>query len=437
MAKADKKLNEIREATGKQFLLEKLEPTNCRAILFTLMKVFAPVTDKRIKSKCKYPTADIIVSTVLAMICGANTWVDIADFTYNHIEIYIEARMFLESTPAHDTYSRVFRKINVEELRVCSVGYLVQYTDAAYEYIMANNTIIANNKLKQLCIDGQYLKHSGRSNDSKNPTPMKGIIHVYDASSEITVDALEVGPKTNEIPIVQNSVRNKDISQYIITADALHTQKDTINAIANPEFRTGPNKFKTGRYVIGVKENQPQLFESFNNTFTVSKIKELEKAEKMHFTDDDHKRKTVRKYYMTPAPCGKDEWYDLKYFVCCITFTKGAYRDTRYYITSLDDIELIAECIRTHWWVENKVHYVLDTVYKQDANTTMDKDAVRSRGLIFTFIDSLIKLRNAIFNRHDSRNSIRVSCDVTTKVLGELFLSLPKCAYAMHAHNAA
>ena len=427
MAKTNHCIEEIREAAEKESFELDLNPADPDAVIKILLKVFNTVTDSRKKSMCKYSTRDILVSGMIAILCGANTWTAMASYVRSHAKQFIDNGVFCDSTPAHDTYGRVFKKVNGTQLQDAINAYMQQYIMAAHDYMVPEKET-AEKVHKQLAIDGQYAKGSGRSNSSRNPTSPKGILHVQDNYLGITLGAIKVGPKTNEIPCAREFLMRKDLTDYITTFDALHTQKETLSAITDPKYREGKYKYSTGDYVVGVKENQPSLFEAINNSFPMSKIKELEQTEGKRYEEIDEKRKVIRRYYMLPAPCGKDEWPGLKSFVCCTVLKEGQIVDVRYYISSLDDIKLIADCIRKHWWVENKVHYILDVVYEQDANTTMDHDAIRSKGIMFTFADALIGMRNAVYNKNDSRKSFRAACDLNegNTLLGECFLPFPK-----------
>ena len=421
MAKTNFIIGEIRNTASTKFNLRHLNTKEFDAVLKILVSVFSTVTDSRIKGMCTYSTDAILVSAFLAILCGANSWKQIAKFADSHID------KFHETTPIDDTYNSVFAKINSGQLQISVVSYMEAYINSVYNYVASGKGKRTKAILRQLCIDGQYLKHSGRSESAKKPTRMKGHIHVYETSLELTIDTLKVGPKTNEIPVVKNYVWNKDLTNYIISFDALHAQKETLCAIVDPKYRTGKYKKCTGNYVVGVKENQPYLFEAFDRTFTTKKIQNLEASEGSYYIDIDTNRHTIRKYYIVPAPCGKDEWAGLKSFVYCDSTTPKTH-EIRYYITSLDDIEMIAECIRNHWWVENKVHYVFDTVYMQDSNTSMNENAILCKSVLFSFTDSLITVRNAACAYNDSRNTFRQACDldVDNKMLGECFLDIHK-----------
>ena len=69
----------------------------------------------------------------------------------------------------------------------------------------------------------------------------------------------------------------------------------------------------------------------------MSKIEELELTKGRYYEEIDEKRKVIRRYYMIPAPCGKDEWPGLNSFVCCIVLKNGEIQEVRYYVSSLDD----------------------------------------------------------------------------------------------------
>lgn len=118
-----------------------------------------------------------------------------------------------------------------------------------------------------------------------------------------------------------------------------------------------------------------------------------------------------RRYYQLPANCGKDEWENLKRFICYEKHTQDIVtgkqtHECRFYISSLSDIQLIAEAIRGHWSVENRLHWHLDYSFSEDSQTTMDKQAFQNLSLINKLVLSLCKMAQPVMT--GSIRSIRL-----------------------------
>lgn len=121
------------------------------------------------------------------------------------------------------------------------------------------------------------------------------------------------------------------------------------------------------------------------------------------------------------------EWKNLRYFICyekhtCNVITKEENTETRYYITSLRDVELCAEAIRGHWSVENKLHWHLDYSFDEDDNTTMDANAFNNFSLLNKMALSLFKLVQPLMN-NSSIYSIKKEFSWSTEACLSLLLN--------------
>ena len=172
----------------------------------------------------------------------------------------------------------------------------------------------------------------------------------------------------------------------------LNTQKDTVDAIIGGG----------GHYVGGLKGNQQLFHEEVALFFSDEELLDIMKKEKYFrsYTEKAHNRTEKRSYYMTTKIkwfADLQKWAGLKSFNCFDIETEDLIsgkktKERRYYIASLTDIELCADAIRSHWGIENQLHWHLDVSFSEDDNTTMDKNAFNNLSIMNKMALSLLKL---------------------------------------------
>jgi predicted transposase YbfD/YdcC len=253
-----------------------------------------------------------------------------------------------------------------------------------------------------ICVDGKEQRGSGRKYGTDEKIKNLQTLHVYDASDEICLFSKAIGEKTNEIPVARDILDQMDLKKCIVTFDALHTQKDTINTIAA----------RGGDYVGGLKGNQGNLEEEAKDTFTPDVLEALRGTDAYHETvEKAHNQIETRRYYIFKVypkhTCAKG-WKKLRNFVCYEKHTVHLVtgkesREVRYYVTSLSGVALCADAVRGHWAVENKLHFHLDYSLYEDDNTTMDKNAFNNYSLLNKMVLSLCKLAKPLLGDHSIR----------------------------------
>ena len=198
-----------------------------------------------------------------------------------------------------------------------------------------------------------------------------------------------------------------NIKNCLVVFDALSTQEDTIKYIT----------LKKANYIAPVKENQKNLFEDIKNYFNDKEL--LEKAKKDGFKvviEKSHNRYEKREYIFTNDIdwlTNKSKWSKLQ----SIGIEINTYidkndiiiKDTRSFISSIDahKIELISYGIRNEWGIENRLHFYLDTVFKEDDSTCFLGHSQKNLNLIRKFCLSTLKQYRNITKSKDSINTIR------------------------------
>ena len=333
------------------------------------------IHDPRIYRAKKHNLVDIIMITLCATICGMEGW--------EEIEVFAEEREdwfkgFLElpnGIPSHDTLYRVFSRINPKELN----RVLVQWTGGLNKSVEG----------KVVAIDGKTLRRSFDSATGKNA------LHVVSAwveDNNLVLGQVAAEGRGHELAQISELIRLLELKNAIVTIDAIGCQKE-ITRIIREESKAD--------YVIAVKKNQPSLHNEILYFFKVAEKSDdfisdcFESVEKghgrieqrrctclsvtdnlEHVTTGFNNLRTIAKIHSTREINGKRE------------------EQTRYFISSLPcDARQIAHAIRTHWSIENSLHWRLDVVFKEDESRIRKDHAPENLAVIRRIALGLVKDR--------------------------------------------
>ena len=324
------------------------------------------LSDGRQKGKVKYKIWDIVVVSFLATLGNCNDWEEIHDFAITKKDWLKNFLILTGGIPSVITYKRVFSIIKPEELENICV-------------LFAQDVLrLFSSKKDIMDIDGKTDNGSKRNeNDIRDKVKSLNVLNVYSNNLGLCVASEKIEDKTNEIPTIPKILDRINVKGNIITWDALNTQKFNVEKVIRLK----------GDYVVPIKLNQ----ESFYNDLTLyfnDKQLDIIKANGtgnayLKQTEKSHSSIITYEYFQTEDISW---YYDLKNWKGIKSFglvkktienNKNKTIEMRYYISSLYiDIDTFSKAIRQHWSVENKLHWHLDFTFKQDENSTMDKNAL-------------------------------------------------------------
>lgn len=282
---------------------------------------------------------DIIIIGLCTLLCNGEDFTDMEAFGELREEWL---RTFLElphGIPSSDTFRRVFERIKPEALAECLYDWLGCHWE--------KGTVVA--------IDGKTI----RGSKSKSHKAYH-VVSAFAAENQLVLGELVTEEKSNEITAVPELLDSLNVAGSIVTADAMSCQK------------TIAKKIRDGKadYVIGLKGNQPILLEDVSLYF-------------QHFSkelpclvtrDKDHGRMEKREYRLLTDLSWlpeRSEWAGLK-AVGSVRSTVArngvTSTDTRFFITSLTDIERFSYAVRKHWSIENQLHWSLDVIFDEDTS---------------------------------------------------------------------
>jgi len=309
---------------------------------------FSELEDPRWHNK-RHKLLDIVVIAICAVICGADSWEDIELFGQSKEEWL---KGFLElphGIPSHDTFRRVFAVLDTEQFQICFVEW-IQAVDRLTE-----GQIVA--------ADGKTLRRSHNRSEGKKALQM---VSAWASTNSIVLGQRKVDDESNEITAVPELLDILEIAGCIVTLDAIHCQRETAETIIEKE----------ADYVLPVKENQPRLLEALQGLFDDPAEMRWVECDHHRTVDKGHGRMEVRECWSTSAPdylnyiATLAEWPGLRSIAIVQAERRLGDETTvkrRYFISSLkSDAKLLLHAVRTHWEIENKVHWVLDIGFRED-----------------------------------------------------------------------
>ena len=317
----------------------------------SITKHFGELQDPRTGNAKAHIFLEILIIAICAVICGADGWSDIELFGKNKKDWL---KTFLElpkGIPSHDTFGRVFGKIRPEEFQKRFIDWV-----QAIEKLTAGQVI---------AVDGKKLR---RSHDQQTGKEAIYMVSAWATENQLVLGQTKVADKSNEITAIPELLQLLDITGCIVTIDAIGTQ----TKIAETIVAGG------GDYLLAVKENQGHLFEDIQCLFEVDVAHGIDKAQHSYAqtVNKGHGRLEIRECWATEkeeylALVRKHQnWKGLRSVVRIVSqrnFGEKVETQTRYFISSLPaDAKTILKVKRSHWKIENQLHWVLDIAFRED-----------------------------------------------------------------------
>jgi len=323
-------------------------PEDTQNPISPLIEHFSKVEDPRIVEYSNHLLIDIIVIAVCAIISGANTWVDIENFG-NAKQDWLKQVLKLKlpnGIPSHDTFGRVFRLIDAE-----------QFQEAFVNWVQAVSEITEGEIVP---IDGKTLRRSHNKAIGKRAIHM---VSAWASSASLVLGQVKVDDKSNEITAIPKLLDMLTISGCIVTIDAMGCQKAIAAKIIDND----------ADYVLALKGNQSGLFEDVKDVFSCVDFQDCDYHKT---TNKGHGRIETRQCWTTSNDKYLDDLHNREAWkgLQTIAMVKAERQigdiiqaETRYFIASLDDsAQSMLNATRTHWNIENNLHWVLDVAFRED-----------------------------------------------------------------------
>jgi len=311
---------------------------------------FASLKDPRVERTKRHKLLDIIIIAICGTICGADGWVGIEEFGKQK-EVWLKTILELPNgIPSHDTFGRVFAHLDPVEFEKCFFEW-VQGISGKVEGVIA--------------IDGKTLR---RSHDKTNGKKALHMVSAWAAENRLVLAQVAVEKKSNEITAIPLLLQQLSLSGCIVTIDAMGMQKKITKQIVDDG----------GDFVLALKNNHATLRKHVEQAFAHALADELPQIQP-HFyetVEKGHGRIEIRRHWMIDDQATiahldpKGEWKGLRSIGMVQserTSGQKVTKEVRYYIISFEKkIHTFAGAVRSHWGIENSVHWVLDIAFRED-----------------------------------------------------------------------
>ena len=342
----------------------------------SLIRHFEELPDPRTGNAKTHIFLEILIIAILAVICGADGWSDVELFGKTK-KAWLKTFLNLpKGIPSHDTFGRVFAKLKPEEFRKRFI-----------EWVRAVETLTAG---QVIAVDGKKLR---RSHDQQAGKAAIYMVSAWATENQLVLGQTKVADKSNEITAIPELLRLLDISGCIVTVDAIGTQTEIAETIVNGG----------GDYLLAVKENQGHLYEDIQCLFEVDVAQGMKYAQYSHaqHVTKGHGRIETRECWATDREeylsllRKRQQWKGLKSVIRIASERKiGEVTETqtRYFISSLPaNAKTLLKVKRSHWKIENQVHWVLDIAFREDESRVRQDHAAENLAVLRHMALNLIK----------------------------------------------
>lgn len=338
------------------------------------ISIFADVEDPR-AGNARHDLLELLFIALAAVLCGAESCADMADFGEAKEDVLREVLRLEHGVPSHDTFSRVFRLLDPEAF------------EAAFARFMA--AFAKSNRLKGVvAIDGKAIK--GAFAKGAKATPLH-LVNVWAAEQRLAL-AQRLAPGRNEVAGALAAVKLLSLKGCIVTVDALHCHRAMAQAILDAR----------GQYVLALKENQSALFAAVERRFAETTADTFgSEIQSSHGRSEQRTAKVIPDTALAKAHdfpgiralAQVDTWHRLE--------GRPDETKTRYFLLSRAfPANKLLQIVRTHWTIENQLHWVLDVVFDEDGARNRKDNGPQNIAL-------LRKIALNLLRSHPDKTSIR------------------------------
>jgi predicted transposase YbfD/YdcC len=305
--------------------------------------------DPRMERNKLHNLLDIVMIVLSAMICKQDSWEEIAYWAELRQEWLATFLELPHGIPSHDTLRRVFERIDPKALQACLIQWI--------------NALRRSWSGQVIAIDGKTVRGAGMTDSG---TPVLHSVSAFATDARLVLAQIKTQDKSNEIVAIPALLDLIDISGCTISIDAIGCQTKIAESIVN----------KKADYVLALKANQPNLLENVSGFFESELARDFRDVRHQYTrsVDKGHGRLEIRECWQTDQLEWMSErtlWKGLT-SIGMIKRTRSIKDstsiETQLYISSLPlDAPRFERAVRSHWAIENSLHWVLDVSFGEDA----------------------------------------------------------------------
>lgn len=320
----------------------------------SLTEQFASLKDPRVDRTKLHPLLSIVTIAICAVIVlprRTDTWDEIEEFGRAKASWFATFLELPNGIPSHDTFNRVFAALDPGQFRTCFVKWMQAVAGVLPAQVIA--------------LDG---KTARRSHDRSAGKKAIHMVSAWASANRLVLAQVKVDDKSNEITALPELLRQLAVAGCIVTIDAIGCQREIAKQIVG----------QGGDYVLALKENQGTLYQDVQDSFNQAEASGFEQIKSDHAetVDKGHGRIEIRRHgvisddeYLAWLQ-EEHDWPGLQAIGMVEAERRlGAERsiERRYYLLSRElTAEAFGEAVRSHWGIENQVHWVLDMAFRED-----------------------------------------------------------------------
>ena len=332
----------------------------------TIQEHFLGIQDPRQQHKVEHKLIDILVLSIIAVICGADEYKEIEIFGISKEPFLKQFLSLKNGIPSHDTIERVLSMINAKEFHQCFINWVNELCQSSSKGLIA--------------MDGKTSR--GSYDTFKNESPIH-LVNAWSIENSMVLGQYKVDGKSNEITALPKLLSLLQVEGCIISIDAMGCQKEMAKQIVAAK----------ANYILALKGNQKTLQEEAVNLFLHSKIASVDE----HIDINGNRIETRKCSVLTELDLldEKQNWTNL----CSIIRIESTReigdkrtKETRYYISDLiKSAKEFNQLIRSHWQIENNLHWQLDVTFSEDESRKRKGNSAENFSLITKTALNIIK----------------------------------------------
>lgn len=326
----------------------------------TIATHFSNIGDERRGQGKRHQLLDVISIAICAIIAGAEGWTDMELFGQTKEAWFREFLELPHGIPSDDTFRRVFAAIDPEKFQQSFISWVESIS------VLTAGEVVA--------IDGKSVRGTYQKGQKKRAVHM---VSAWAAENRLVLGQKKVSDKSNEITAIPELLALLSVSGCIVTIDAMGCQTDIAAQIVQQE----------ADYLLAVKKNQGHLYEDIEWLFSLATDTNYaqEGFESSQTVNKDHGRLETRRCWLITNEQwlehirDRRRWPNLTAIVKIEATRRNGRRqkpEVRYYIASYcAPAKQVLAATRSHWGIENRVHWILDVIFKEDATRIRDSNS--------------------------------------------------------------
>jgi len=347
----------------------------------SISRHFSELSDPRIERAKRHELIDIVTIALCGTICGADNWVEIAEWGRAKEGWLRQFLALPNGIPSHDTFGDVFARLDTEEFGECFLSWVKAMQELTHGEVIA--------------IDGKRVCGSGDKSTGKAAIHM---VSAWASQNHLVLGQVKVDDKSNEITAIPELLKLLEIEDCIVTIDAMGCQKEIAQTILDAQ----------ADYVLSVKQNQGRLYEDLQDLFagTAEVAYQDVPHDYARTVEKDHGRIEIRECWTLSNASSlahlrtHADWPAL-HTVACLRRERRLPDTTSvelaFYISSLpNSAQLILNATRQHWSIENSLHWTLDVGFAEDHNRTRTDHAPQNLATLRHFALNLLKQETSL-----------------------------------------